>query len=47
MKKEMNKTWAIILLLVLIAIGGIVLYGEDKPDIKNGPASIPKESMGF
>jgi hypothetical protein len=32
-EKKLNKTQAIILLLVLIAIGGIVLYGKDTPSI--------------
>ena len=43
MKKVENKTIAIILLLVLVAIGGIVLYGKDKPTNTNG---IP-ELKGF
>jgi Ni,Fe-hydrogenase I cytochrome b subunit len=28
MKKELNKTKTIILLIVFIAIGGIILYGD-------------------
>jgi len=32
-KKE--KTFYILLLMVFIAIGGIILYGEDKPNIYN------------
>ncbi len=33
--KKAEKTKAIILLLVLIAIGGIVMYGEKTPPIKS------------
>lgn len=33
--KEINKTWAIILLMILVAIGGRVLYGKDNSTITN------------
>lgn len=48
--KEINKTYAIILLIVLVAIGGLVLYGKDETLKTNqtprmpsdGPVNIPK-----
>jgi Ni,Fe-hydrogenase I cytochrome b subunit len=29
MKKELNKTQTIILLVIFVAIGGIILYGDN------------------
>jgi hypothetical protein len=40
MKKEISKTKAIILLIVLVAIGGIVLYGENKIEYKQKAPSF-------
>jgi len=36
MKKEISQTKAIILLIILVAIGGLVLYGKDE-----GPQKAP------
>lgn len=47
--KEISKTYAIILLIIMIAIGGIVLYGKNRgpeitrkvPPLIKGPSTPP------
>ena len=40
MKKEVSKGQAIILLIILIAIGGLVLYGEKSVNNSSLPMQI-------
>ncbi len=43
MKKVHNKTYAIILLLILVALGGIILYGKK---LEGMPTTPPTNTHG-